>query len=147
MIRKVTGALLAAILANPFCCCLGGTHDDGGAQAADTSTRPHACCAGHTEESEAPAPASPRDDGPCDCDTHGHSLALLPDAAPTIKSPLLSRDHDGDLPAPALFTSIAAVPAPADAALDLPARSRLAHYHYGHSPGRAHAIAHGVYLI
>lgn len=68
-LRTVSCVLLAALIFNPFCCCLFGTHCFSGDLAGYTTEAPaptteHACCSTITEESSAesaPAKACPHE--------------------------------------------------------------------------------------
>jgi hypothetical protein len=64
MFLKLTGACLALLISNPFCCCLTA----GELEAAEAEEDAHACC--HVAEmaggEEAPPP--PEDQAPCECE-------------------------------------------------------------------------------
>ncbi|MCP5539795.1 MAG: hypothetical protein H7A52_06570 [Akkermansiaceae bacterium] len=80
MKRRVTGILLALLVANPFCCCLARGHSLT-TSAPSPSGEKHACCA-HEESGGAAArkhlPAPADDPEPCDCESEGRRQALLP---------------------------------------------------------------------
>lgn len=143
MIRQFTGLLLALLIANPFCCCLGSAlgNDDGAH--AEAPAAKHACCtreAPPTQDS-----GEGENESPCDCDQKGHSPALLSESLAGLKAPNL-------VPIP-LFEGLTSHLVATFEHLGKASRSYTDSSAYlpelrgGPSPGRVHAIVHGVFLI
>lgn len=145
MIRQLTGILLALLIANPFCCCFGalaGNEDD---VHLDSPSPERACCAKTSRPSTSPSPGGGENETPCDCDRSGHSPALLSESGAILKAPAL-------IPVPSPDGSISFSAADFDHFREISIRftgrsTLLPTYQGGPSPGRVHAIVHGVFLI
>ncbi|MCB1061604.1 MAG: hypothetical protein KDN20_01630 [Verrucomicrobiae bacterium] len=142
MKRRLSGALLALLIANPFCCCFGGHHDS---TTTDTEHASHSCCADTGTSTSTQSP-SDQDQQPCECETHGHKPVFVPGNDAIAKAPSFARELELDFvllgqgaPFHVIFSLL-----PADTGPPQAHRHRLIH---GESPSRFHAIEHGVLLI
>ncbi|MCB1230023.1 MAG: hypothetical protein KDN19_07150 [Verrucomicrobiae bacterium] len=144
MFRQLTGALLAILIANPFCCCYGAkkmSADEGVAPGSSGQSH-HSCCADHEKSTP-----EHHGDAPCECASHGTAHALLPGSIDLAKPSPLSKISADDFAIPALdFLHLVGWNRDFRSFNGAPDSERLRH-HCAHSPGRSHAVWHGVFLI